>query len=542
MASFRKSEVLTDITLRAGGRPFQAHRVVLAAASPYFAAMFTGGMNETRLDEVEVEGVDSVAMEVMLDCVYSSVVTLTESLNESNVQRVLPAARMLQMDSVVEHCCNFLAERLNAENCLGIFQFADLHSCANLAKTAWNYALSHFDDISSREEFFSLSYNTLSALLAEDNLNSSSEESVLKSVIQWVKHDLESRSSFIADLLKPIRLLCLPWTVLVENVLNYDMIAQREDCQSIIEEIKTYHFTKESRSPQLQPRNSFSNNNCIYLVGGEARPSRNVLNTVTAFIPETHVWKTLSPMATCRRGAAITILNDKLFAIGGSDGKQALHSLEMYDIENDSWSSYPSMNEARSSVACEVLNDEIYAVGGYDGHTQCLSSVEKFSVKRGTWTYVSSMMTSRSMLGVAVIDGVLFAIGGYDGSSDIPLCERYDVIEDSWSPIPSMQSCRCLAAVTAHNQKIFVAGGTNQDQPLDSVEVYDTVTDSWSTAVSLNEPRVGATLATVGEDLYVLGGNDDEGTIDKFDFIMNKWVLVTRMESIRGRFSCCSSI
>ena len=537
MVSFRESGVLIDVTVRAGSRCFQAHRLVLAAASPYFAAMFTGGMNETRRSEIEVEGVDCVAMEILLNYAYSSEVTLTES----TVQHVLSAARMLQMDSVVEDCCHFIAERINAENCLGIFQFANLHSCANLATTAWEYAVGHFDDVSSEEEFLTLDYDSLSALLAEDDLNSSSEELVLKSAIQWIKYDMESRGSCIADLLKHVRLLRLPWTFLVENVLTGDIIAHREDCQSIIEEIKEYHFTKQSRSHQLQPRNSFSNSKCIYLVGGEARPSRNVLNTVNTFIPETCVWKSLSPMTTCRRGAAIVILSNKLFAIGGSDGQQALRTVEIYDPENDSWSSYPAMNEARSSVACEVINDEIYAVGGYDGHTQCLSSVEKFSLKTGMWTHVSSMMTSRSMLGVAVVEGMLFAIGGYDGSSDIRLCERYDVSEDSWSLIASMQSCRCLAAVTARNQKIFVAGGTNQAQVLDSVEVYNTVTDSWVTATSLNEPRVGASLVTLGEELYVLGGKDDEGTIDRFDYTKNKWVLVTTMESSRRRFGCCSA-
>ena len=38
---FRVQNLLSDVTIRVGSRDFPAHRVILAATSPYFQAMFT---------------------------------------------------------------------------------------------------------------------------------------------------------------------------------------------------------------------------------------------------------------------------------------------------------------------------------------------------------------------------------------------------------------------------------------------------------------------------------------------------------------------
>ncbi len=51
----------TDVTLAAGEVEVAAHKNVLAAASPYFCAMFTG-FDESRRDRVELGGVDPEAL------------------------------------------------------------------------------------------------------------------------------------------------------------------------------------------------------------------------------------------------------------------------------------------------------------------------------------------------------------------------------------------------------------------------------------------------------------------------------------------------
>ena len=48
MASLRLAMSLCDVTLQADSQQFEAHRVVLAASSAYFRAMFAGNLEESR--------------------------------------------------------------------------------------------------------------------------------------------------------------------------------------------------------------------------------------------------------------------------------------------------------------------------------------------------------------------------------------------------------------------------------------------------------------------------------------------------------------
>lgn len=48
MASLRLAKSLCDVTVQTENHQFEAHRVVLAASSAYFRAMFTGNMEESR--------------------------------------------------------------------------------------------------------------------------------------------------------------------------------------------------------------------------------------------------------------------------------------------------------------------------------------------------------------------------------------------------------------------------------------------------------------------------------------------------------------
>lgn len=61
----------------ADGVEIPAHKMVLAACSPYFYAMFTS-FEESKQERITLQGVDHFALSLLVDYVYTSEVHVTE--------------------------------------------------------------------------------------------------------------------------------------------------------------------------------------------------------------------------------------------------------------------------------------------------------------------------------------------------------------------------------------------------------------------------------------------------------------------------------
>lgn len=69
---------LCDVTLLAGDIEILAHRAVLASCSPYFYAMFTAEMAESKAKKVTLQQIDPAALSMLIDFVYTSEIHVTE--------------------------------------------------------------------------------------------------------------------------------------------------------------------------------------------------------------------------------------------------------------------------------------------------------------------------------------------------------------------------------------------------------------------------------------------------------------------------------
>lgn len=164
-----------DVGLKVGGRVFRVHRLVLAASSPYFSALFSGGMREADKEEVQILGVETEVFEVLLDFIYTGLhvsymviimfnqicMVLYDFLNGNmhpflsgmisvtvdNVQELIVAADMLQLTEVVSVCGEFLKGHMDPSNCVGIFQFLEQIACVDMLEFTENYIHVHFLEV-----------------------------------------------------------------------------------------------------------------------------------------------------------------------------------------------------------------------------------------------------------------------------------------------------------------------------------------------------------------------------------------------------------
>jgi kelch-like protein 20 len=86
-------EGLCDVYIKVGQCRIAAHKIILSASSPYFRAMFTSELAESKQTQVELKDIDESAMEMLIDFCYTSQITV----DEKTVQSILPAACLLQV-------------------------------------------------------------------------------------------------------------------------------------------------------------------------------------------------------------------------------------------------------------------------------------------------------------------------------------------------------------------------------------------------------------------------------------------------------------
>ncbi|KAG8592587.1 hypothetical protein GDO81_000552 [Engystomops pustulosus] len=238
MNELRSQNLLCDVTIVAEDVEIAAHKVVLAACSPYFHAMFTGEMSESRAKRVRIKEVDGWTLKLLVDYVYTAEIKVTEE----NVQVLLPAASLLQLQDVRKTCCEFLESQLHPTNCLGIRAFADMHACTELLHQANTFAEQHFSDIVQGEEFVNLGIEQVCSLIASDKLTVLSEEKVFEAVITWVNHDKDVRQEHMAHLMEHVRLPLLSRDYLVQRVEEETLVKNSSACKDYLIEAMKYHL------------------------------------------------------------------------------------------------------------------------------------------------------------------------------------------------------------------------------------------------------------------------------------------------------------
>ena len=201
----QQAGTLCDVILAVDGRRLQAHRTVLAAASPYLRALLTGGLEaDAAQEEVTINDLDVDAFVAVFDFMYSGKLILPTG--RSALRNLLHAGSMLQLNTVVEACCSYLAARLDEDNVGDIALMARHFACVALSAEVETFVCRQFDKVSAGDGFFQLPLDLLCKVLARpDVCTSNGEQTVICAVLRWVKHDLTTRKSALDQLLPVIR-------------------------------------------------------------------------------------------------------------------------------------------------------------------------------------------------------------------------------------------------------------------------------------------------------------------------------------------------
>jgi kelch-like protein 10 len=185
------------------GKTSYIHRIILCAVSPYFKALFTNSLKggEPEINEVNLD-IPGHILDLILDYAYIGHCNVTSE----NLEQLLSTAKQYEILGVLHQCSQCLLEKLQPENCIGVFKLARQYFLRDFEDRRRRYICHNFKQILRQSsEFKDLLAEELEDILPDDELNVDNEESVSEAVIKWTEADLQAREQYLRTLIRCVQ-------------------------------------------------------------------------------------------------------------------------------------------------------------------------------------------------------------------------------------------------------------------------------------------------------------------------------------------------
>lgn len=174
---------------------------MLSISSKYFESMFTSGMKEAGDEIVNIDGIPGDVLRNLVHYLYTEEI----DLDESNVQALVEASLLLQLDTLAEYCGELMAQNISVFNCCGLAIFAEQHNLKKLLELSNSFVMANFELLYKQPEFNEIPATFFANILEKDELIVTSESTIFYAIEKWFLHDPDGRKSNLMELLKFIR-------------------------------------------------------------------------------------------------------------------------------------------------------------------------------------------------------------------------------------------------------------------------------------------------------------------------------------------------
>ncbi|XP_055916568.1 kelch-like protein 5 [Eupeodes corollae] len=404
---------------------------------------------------------DGMVVESILGFIY----TASIELQSATVRRVLRAAELFEMETLVAACWDFLGDQLDATNCLTVLSLAEEQGYTELHREASIYAYTNFDEVCKEDEFFQQTKDQLKKFIFGADI---SAEKVFINLVSWFDYDRQNREQYLFELLSNIRFDLLDPKFIIEN---RHLVCKSMECFESICSWLQWHISPDTR-PKLCPSQRHAK---LSFVGEDL--------TFRTLEPDSEwpIWVlnqdiplTLSKKSTALDKSVIAI-KDKLIIVGGTVQSQASRNVDCFDLKTKVLSSLPPMNIARTFAGVAELNGNLYVIGGCKDDGEWLDSVEMYSFAANCWKRLPPLNSPFTRIKVAVVNGLIYAVGDNSRSMDCfcPITMKWN--QKSFNIEKSSEF-----GVAGVDGSLYVVGGSFNGKSSFSVERYDTETNCWT--------------------------------------------------------------
>ncbi|XP_065835956.1 kelch-like protein 20 [Oscarella lobularis] len=382
--SFRLSNYLCDVIIVGKeGERHPAHRIMLAAASPYFRAMFDGNFLESQKPEITISNIDDAVLKHLIEYAYRGKIECRATLHD--VQCLYEGAHYLQFDRLLQMCSDWIKHHVDSSNCLSYATFAHQYDDSTLRRLCDRISAVNIMKLVDTDDFRLLSVDHVTRLLSHDELGVRDENDVVGILHQWIKHDETSRRHHAENLAtKVIRLPLIDYS---NETSSLDILSNLDSSSS-----------------------SSSSSSCQRRVGCE--------------------------------GVLLVAIGSRIY--NEDTNKYDFDSrAQTYDAYSDTWTSFPSLEVQRCEPRIATSFGVTYALGGRaidfevaaEYKSSRLAVVERYDPERRRWIDdVASMSTPRSRDEIVCCADRIY---GMSLARDEATCEVFDSTTGTWTPVAS---------------------------------------------------------------------------------------------------------
>nr|XP_004661412.2 kelch-like protein 38 [Jaculus jaculus]XP_044999960.1 kelch-like protein 38 [Jaculus jaculus] len=526
----RQSRILTDVSICTGAGEVPCHRNVLASSSPYFRAMFCSHFRESQEAKVQLQGLDSVTLELIVTYVYTGEAHITAV----NVLPLMEAAAMLHYPRLFEACSSYLQSQLAPSNCLSLVRLAEILSCDSLKRKAREVALANFPEVAASADLKELCALELRDYLGDDAL-CGEEEKVFETLMAWVKHDPQTRRQYMQELLQQVRLQYIHPAFFHHFIAGDALLQSSPACQAILDVARKRVFSLHgSSTPDCNPlwptppRSSYQD--FLLLLGGR-KDNQQTTRDVLLYSAQTGQWQSLAKLPSRLYKASAVTLHRSIYVLGGmviSEGKSVVsRSVHIFSLKLNQWRLGEPMLVARYSHRSTAHKNFIFSIGGTGEGQELLGSMERYDSIGDIWETMARMPVAVLHPAVAVKDQRLYIFGGEDiMRNPVRLIQVYHISRNTWFKMETRMIKNVCAPAVVLGERIVIVGGYTR-----RILAYDPRSNKFVKCADMKDRRMHHGATAMGSKLYVTGGRrlttdcniEDSASFDCYDPDTDTW-------------------
>jgi N-acetylneuraminic acid mutarotase len=225
-------------------------------------------------------------------------------------------------------------------------------------------------------------------------------------------------------------------------------------------------------------------------------------------------WTTKAPMPQGKSDLGLTVVDRKIYAIGGtiknyvdswtegfSGTRKVVNTNYEYDPALDRWVTKPPMPTPRYNFATVVHEDSIYCLGGtyfvgnppYHGTAVLTAAVEVFNLSTNKWEKKTPMPTRRGFFATILYADNIYCIGG-------GINEVYNIATDTWQTEAPMPFNGSVTTANVVNGKLYLTSDS-------LMYIYNPATNSWASKEAIQTETYGPVSAVIDNKIYFISAN-----------------------------------